>query len=339
MNRWKFLTVLLISVGAFMVPTVMPAFNAHAVQTTVIRYASLAPPGSTFMKILNAWGRSFKQATEGRAEIRYYFGGSQGDERDYVRKIRAGQMDAAGVTTVGLSTIVRPTLVLSSPGLIVEYDQLRAAREALDSRFEKMFQDAGFVLLAWGDGGKNRLFSERKIESPSDLKSMRPWAWKDDPVFSKYLSVIGANPVHVGLNEVYPGLQTQMIDVVSSSALAAVALQWYTRLKFVTKQNINIIVGGSIIGKKAFNKLNSKDQKTLLQTAHRASDLLEKLVQRDDDKSYQSLLKRGLTEVNLEPHMAEWNEVAEKTRNALVGRVYSKSLLKSVEKVVQKKKK
>jgi TRAP-type C4-dicarboxylate transport system substrate-binding protein len=296
----------------------------------VIRYASLAPPSSAFGKILKAWGRTFKKETEGRAELRFYTGGSQGDERDFIRKIRAGQIDAAGITTTGMGMVVRPILVLTAPGLIVEMEQLYHVRAALRGRFEEMFQQAGFELLTWGDGGKNRLFSAKPFARPSDLKSGRPWAWKDDPVFAGFLSVIGANPVRVGANEVYGGLQTRMIDTVPTSCIMAVAIQWYTKLNYMAKQNINILIGGSIVKQEVFNQLTPGDQKILLDTAERGARAMDKIVIRDDNRAYQTLLSRGLEEVDLSPHQAEWDAVAKKAREQLAGRVYSKSLLDQV---------
>ena len=318
-----------LAVAALFLPG-SPASNAAADGPIVIRYASLAPPSSAFGKILKAWGRTFKKETEGRAELRFYTGGSQGDERDFIRKIRAGQIDAAGITTTGLGMVVRPILVLTAPGLITEMEQLYHVRTALRSRFEEMFQDAGFELLTWGDGGKNRLFSAKPFAKPNDLKSMRPWAWKDDPVFAGYLGVIGANPVRVGANEVYGGLQTRMIDTVPSSCIMAVAIQWYTKLNYMAKQNLNILVGGSIVKHEVFAQLTPGDQKILLDTAERGARAMDKIVIRDDERAYQTLLSRGLTEVDLSPHKAEWDAVAKTAREQLAGRVYSQSLLDHV---------
>jgi TRAP-type C4-dicarboxylate transport system substrate-binding protein len=331
MKRWKSVFVLILASAALSLPGAVSSPRANAAETTIIRFASLAPSGSAFMKVMKAWDRTLKKETEGRVEIRFYSGGSQGDERDFIRKIRAGQMDAAGVSTVGLGMIVRPVLVLSTPGIITEYAQLERARDALTDRFEKLFDEAGFVLLAWGNAGKTRIFSSESFERPADLKALRPWAWKDDPIFDQYLKVIGANPVRVGVGEVYPGLQTRMIDTAPASAITAVALQWYTRLNYVTKQNISIIVGGSIIDKKVFNKISAEDQKLFIESAERAARALDKIVMRDDDSSYDTLVKRGLKEVDMTPHQAEWDAVAAKTREDLVNRVYSKSLLQAVE--------
>lgn len=336
MSNWKYSLVVAFAVAAFFLPG-GPISSAAANGPIVIRYASLAPPGSAFGKILKAWGRTFKTETQGRAELRFYTGGSQGDERDFIRKIRAGQIDAAGITTTGMGMVVRPILVLTAPGLITELPQLYYVRTQLRSRFEELFRESGFELLAWGDGGKNRLFSTEAFAKPADLKSLRPWAWKDDPVFAGYLAVIGANPVRVGANEVYGGLQTRMIDTVPSSAIMAVAIQWYTKLNFMAKQNLNIIIGGSIIKKEALDQLTPGDQKILLDTSERAARTSDKIVIRDDRKAYQTLLARGITEIDLTPYQAEWDAVAKEARERLAGRVYSKSLLAQVEKLASEK--
>jgi len=152
---------------------------ALAEEITTIRLATLLPPGSPYNDLLRAWNRSVKKGTGNKVQLRFYTGGSQGDERDFVK----------------------------------DYDQLARVRKALDGRFTKLFEASGFQLLAWADAGKVRIFSAHEFAAPSDLKSLRPWAWKDEPIFAHFLKVIGANPVRLGLNEVYAGLQTRMIEV------------------------------------------------------------------------------------------------------------------------------
>jgi TRAP-type C4-dicarboxylate transport system substrate-binding protein len=305
--------------------------HADADEKTVIRYATIAPGGSAFGKILKAWGRSLEKETEGRVEFRYYSGGSQGDERDFIRKMRAGQMDAAGVTTIGLGIVVRPVLVLSAPGVIETYEQLARVRQKMNDRFAKMFDDAGFVLLSWSDAGKGRIMSTTPILRPADLKSSRPWAWKDDPIFSEFLKVVGANAVRLGVPEVYGALQTRMVDVVPSSAIAAVALQWFTKLKYMSKDSFGIILGASVVKKEKFEQLSPGDQKVLMDTARRAAGALDRVVRRDDEKAYHVLLERGIELVDTGPYRAEWDEATDETLDRLTGRVFSKSLLAEVQ--------
>jgi TRAP-type C4-dicarboxylate transport system substrate-binding protein len=333
MSRVKQLFVVLLTAGAFLVPGAVSVPEVGAEAANVIRFASLAPPGSAFMKVMKAWNRSLKKATQNRVELRFYSGGSQGDERDFIRKVRAGQVDAAGVTTTGLGMVVRPVLVLSAPGLITEYEQLERARTELGPRFNEMFEAAGFKNMAWGEAGKNRIFSVEKFAKPEDLKALRPWAWKDDPIFAEFVRIVGANPVRMGVPEVYGGLQTRMIDVVPTSSIAAVAMQWYTRLNYVAKENFAIIVGGSLIKREKFDELSEPDQQALMDTSERAARALDSLARRDDDRAYESMIERGMVEVDTSAHKAEWDAVAAQTRKNLTGRVYSKSLLEAVEKV------
>ena len=305
--------------------------NAEASGKTIIRYATLAPSGSAFGKVLRAWSRTLTKETEGRVELRTYSGGSQGDERDVVRKIRAGQMDAAGLTTVGLSLVVRSVLVLSAPGVIEDYEELERVRKKMGARFDKMFEEAGFVLLAWADAGKGRLMSTRPILRPSDLRSSRPWAWKDDPIFTEFLKVVGANGVRLGVPEVYAALQTGMVDVAPNSAIGAVALQWHTKLKYMSSESFGIVLGASVVKKEKFDQLMPRDQQVLRDTAKRAAKALDAVVRRDDARAYEVLIERGIEVLDTGPYRAEWEKAGAETRDRLVGRVYSRSLLAEVQ--------
>jgi len=305
--------------------------SADAEGATELRIATLAPSGSSWMRIFNAWNSTLQKETDNTLKLRFYTGGSQGDERDFVRKMRAGQMDGAAVTTTGLGMVVRSILVLALPDVITEYDQLDRVRDELNSRFAEMFDKEGYKLLGWGDVGKTRIFSMHKFERPSDLKKLRPWAWKDDLIFSEFLRVVGANGVRLGVPEVYPALQTKMVDTVPASALAAVSLQWYTRLKYVTADNSGIIVGATIIRKDKFEALTEEQQKVLVDTGIRAHKALNKSIRRDDDKSYDTILKRGITAIDTSAAKPEWEKAAKQVRTNLTGRVYPKSLLDAVE--------
>jgi TRAP-type C4-dicarboxylate transport system substrate-binding protein len=220
--------------------------------------------------------------------------------------------------------------VLTVPGVFTEYEELDKVRDALSDRFEAMFEKEGYKVLAWGDVGKTRLFSTERIERPSQMKKVRPWAWKDDVIFTEFLKAVGANPVRLGMPEVYPGLQTRMIDTVPASALAALSMQWYTRLKYVSKRNSGIIVGATVIRKDKFEALSDEHKRVLLETSGRVEKALQKSIRRDDATAYDTMLARGMTAVDTIEHDEEWQEVSHQVRERLAGRVYPKSLLQAV---------
>jgi TRAP-type transport system periplasmic protein len=327
MNR-RFVPVLLLLVAALALPGTITTTKAEEGYT--LRIASLAPAGSSWMKILNAWNKTLQEQTDGKVKLRFYPGGSQGDERDFVRKMRVGQLDGGVVTMTGMSMLVPAMNVLTLPGFLDTYEELDRVRGKMAPQFEEMFDKEGFKLVGWGDAGKTRLFSVQPIKRPSEIKSMRPWVWKDDPIFVEFYQVIGASAVRLGVPEVYPALQTRMVDVVSSSALTAVALQWYTRVKYMTAHNSAIIAGGTMMRKDKFAELPPDLQAIFQSTADRAHELLNKTIRKDDEKAYGIVLKKGIEAVEAGDAKGEWDEADKKVRDNLTGRMFPKSLVEAV---------
>jgi TRAP-type C4-dicarboxylate transport system substrate-binding protein len=324
----RFVPLLLLLVAALALPGTTTSTKAEAGYT--LRIASLAPAGSSWMKILNAWNKTLIEKTDGKLKMRFYPGGSQGDERDFVRKMRVGQLDGGVVTMTGMSMLVPAMNVLTLPGLLDTYEELDRVRDKMAGEFEAMFGKEGMRLVGWGDAGKTRLFSVKPIKSPNQIKAMRPWVWKDDPIFVEFYQVIGASAVRLGVPEVYPALQTRMVDVISSSALTAVALQWYTRVNYMTAHNSAIIAGGTVMRKDKYDELSPELQEAFDSTAARAHELLNKTIRKDDEKAYQIVLKKGIEAVEAGDAKPEWDAADKKVRDNLTGRMFPKSLVEAV---------
>lgn len=329
MKRQTILMALL-ALGLTALPGSSPR-TVGAQETTQLRIATLAPRGSSWARVFDAWNNSLRQATQNRLSLRVYYGGSQGDERDVIRKIRIGQLDGAAVTSTGLSLVVRPVLVLQAPGVVENYQQLDRARAAMGDTFRAQFQENGMRLLGWGDVGEGRIFSNRPIARPSDLRSVRPWQWRDDSMFGEFLSVVGATGVRLGVPEVLPALSTGQVDTVIASATAASALQWHTRVTHVTQQANTILVGATILSQEKYASLAPDLQQALDQTSEQAHRALVQRIRRDDQRYYTVLTTRhGLTAVDTTPHRAEWQQAAEQTRNRLAGRLFPRELMEQV---------
>jgi TRAP-type C4-dicarboxylate transport system substrate-binding protein len=327
-RRIRFAPILILVLAAFALPGTSTTTKAE--ESYTLRLATLAPAGSSWMKVVNAWNKTLQEKTNGRLKVRTYPGGAQGDERDFVRKMRVGQLDGAVVTMTGMSMIVRAMIVLVLPGFLDTYEELDRVREKMAPEFEAMFEKEGFKLVGWGDAGKNRLFAAKPFRAPSDLKSLRPWVWKDELVFVELYDVIGANAVRLGVPEVYPALQTRMIDMVSSSALTAIALQWYTQVKHMTGWNSAIIAGGTVMRKDKYDGLPPDLQEIFQSTADRAHELINKTIRKDDEKAYQIVVKRGIQVVDAGDAKAQWDAAYKKVRDNFTGRLFSKSLLDAV---------
>jgi len=96
----------------------------------VIRLASLAPRGSSWDKVFRAWSNTLEKQTHDGVKFRLYQGGVAGDERDVIRKMKVGQLDAASLTVIGLGRIVRSVTLLQMP-IFDGYDELNRVRAAM----------------------------------------------------------------------------------------------------------------------------------------------------------------------------------------------------------------
>jgi TRAP-type C4-dicarboxylate transport system substrate-binding protein len=65
-------------------------------QEYLIKVATIAPDGSTWVKVLKEYDSQIRKESNGRMGFKIYAGGVAGDEIDVLKKIRIGQYHAAG---------------------------------------------------------------------------------------------------------------------------------------------------------------------------------------------------------------------------------------------------
>ena len=125
--------------------------------------------------------------------MQLYPSGIQGDEKDVIRKMRNnGQVDASVITDDRPRQIVREATVLSTPGIINNYEELERVQKAMNKEWEDLFDKSGFKLIAWGEAGQYRYFSKIPIKRPADIKSMRPWLWPESYVMKEIYKIVPA---------------------------------------------------------------------------------------------------------------------------------------------------
>jgi TRAP-type C4-dicarboxylate transport system substrate-binding protein len=295
--------------------------------TVVVRLGTLAPAGSSWDRAFKAWNNSLEKETGGTLKLQVYQGGSAGDERDVLRKMKIGQMDAGGFTSIGLALVARPIQILQMPGLIHDHEHLNKVRDALAPEFEAVFEKEGYKLLGWGDAGFARILSNRPILYPTDYKAVRPWVPADDAAMPVFMKLIGANPVAAGIPEVIAGLQTGMIDTVIGSAIAAVAMQWFRNVTYVSKEAAVPVVGATLLRGDFFKALSPEHQNALTSTAKRAHTALLSMIEAEDKRAYRTLIEKAklkeFSTLATKEQEKAWIEVNTALRKKLTGLLWS----------------
>ena len=309
-----------------------PVRAGHSVE---IKVATLAPRNSSFMREFQRLDKRLRQQTNGGVRFKLYASGVAGDEKDVIRKMRAGQLDAAMVTSDGLGLILPEVNVLRAPGVVTNYKQLEAVQKVMLPEFDAKFEKEGFKLVAWGEAGEYRLFSREPVSQPDDIKKMRPWLQPSSPIMKEIWRAVGATPVPLGMGEVYGAVQTRMVDLVESTAIAYVALQWHmTDLAYVTEETSGVLVGAWVMNKSLFDRLEPAWQKAMLDLAAQNNQATRIATRKADRAAYKRLIKRGLKVSKFTPAGSkQMEQIRQSVRKRMAGRVYTAALLKRTQEI------
>ncbi len=316
--------------------TFLTMVNLSFSQKYKIKFATLAPEGSTWLKVMEEYNREIQKLTNGEVKFKIYPGGIQGDEKDVLRKIRFGQLHSAGFTGVGLGEILPEVRILDSPLLFLNYDEVDYITGLLYDEFSRKFEEVGYVLIGWTEVGFVYVYANKPIRSLPDLKGTKMWMWEGDPIAEATFRALGVTPIPLSITDVLTSLQTNLIEAVYTSPLACVSLQWYTRVKYMMDVPLADAAGAVLISKKKFDKLPAEYQQILREKGRFYMKKLVDLSRKDNEESIQLMKNNGIQLVHVpEENLPQFIEAGKKARQQLVGKLYSQELLNKVERALE----
>lgn len=304
-------------------------------QEFAIKFATIAPEGTTWMNVMKEYDAAIRKESGGRLGFKIYAGGVQGDEKSVLRKIRVGQLHGGGFTGVGMGEIAPKVRILDSPFLARSEEEIDLLYREFGKEFEKAFEDGGYVLLGWAEVGFVHVFTSTPVRKSEDLKGIKMWTWEGDPIAETAFRTLGINPIPLSVIDVMTSLQTGLIDAFYTSPYAAIALQWYARVKYMVEVPLADAAGAVLISKKFYDQLPKDLQEILIRNGRIHISKLSKLSRKENADAIRELRKRGITMLAAtEKDLQEYVEVGSRSRRALVGRMYSEDFLNRVEKAI-----
>jgi len=296
-----------------------------------IRMATLAPSGSPWATFLERAAAEISRDTDGRITFKYYMGGQQGDERDFIRKIKLGQLDGAAVTSVGLAMIDPSILVLQLPMLFTSEEEVDYVANKMWPHFQKKFEAKGFRLAERGELGWIYFFSKSKVTSIAELRKQKLWTSGDDQFGSAIADKLKIHGVPLGIPEVDAALTSGRINACFSSPLGAIALQWYTKVKYMSSTPMVFGIGATVLSLEAVNKISAEDRKIIEGIAKRNQKKARAVIRKANADAHKTIVRKGITVVDVPQAMLdELTAVAAEVQSELIGKVYSKDELERV---------
>lgn len=283
------LTLVGLGVGPVIVPT-----SASAQQVAVWKLQSLLNPGYMGTDAEIWFAQEAERRTGGRVKITVYPGAALGFAGPRIlTAVGQGLLEAAQMWGAHVSGDLRIAEVIELPGLI-PYDiplRKKIVRMVLPHH-EKAMASFGVLPFASGQVEPRNIYSRKPIRSLADLKGVKLRA--QGVVETEFTKAIGATPVTLSWEEVYPAMQQGVIDAywVTHSAT------FNAKLFEVAKYCYEVGLGGAnwfiVVNKAALEKLPPDIQKTILELREPVAEKLWQRVDGDIREFKKRLQDRGM---------------------------------------------
>lgn len=265
-----------------------------------IKLATVAPDGSRWLQQMRSGAEEVATRTNGRVTMKFYPGGVMGNDAQVLRKIRIGQLQGGAFTAGGLAERYGALNLYGIPLLFRSLDEIDAVRSALDAQLAAGLDEAGFVTFGFIEGGFAKVLSNEPIRSIDDMRRRKVWVPEGDPISFMALEAVGLSPVVLPVTDVLTGLQTGLIEIAFASPVAALVLQWHTKVKYVTELPISYSMGIFAIDKRTFSALSAEDRDIVREVMGRYIVSLDREARDDNRRAGDVLAQSGIETVTVD---------------------------------------
>jgi TRAP-type C4-dicarboxylate transport system substrate-binding protein len=293
---------------------------------TIIKLGSLAPSGSPWDKGLRQIAAQWSALSGGAVTLKIYPGGIAGDEEDMIRKMRIGQISAAGMTGVGMCRIYSGVLAVQLPLIIQDDAELAYILDKMKPLFIQQIEKEGFTVLIWSKVGWVHFFSKKPVVTPADLKAMKQFVWAGDPASIQAWKEAGFQPVPLAVTDLMSSLQSGMVEAFTSTALSAASYQWYNITKNMCGMRWAPLLGGIVINTSVWKSIPADLQTHLLAEAQKIGDLMQQEIDKADADAVVAMQQHGLAVSVVSPEVvAQWKAATQSGFAKLAGVSFDKA--------------
>jgi len=315
--------------------TLLTSLNLHA----AVKVGVLAPEGTGWAKNIKKMAQEIKDATKGNVEFKIYYGGSQGDEQDVLRKIRIGQLQGGIFTGKTLGEINGDVRVIEIP-FTFNHNREKALKtlQAMEPYFDQKFAAKKFKSLATFEIGQVYFVTQKKVTDLAGIKNLKIWSWDGDPIVTNMFESMNLTGVPLALPDVLASLSTGIIDAAYAPPIGMIALQWNTKVKYMIDFPVSYSIGAFVITSDAWAKVSPADQKLTMEIAKKYEKEINLGNVKDNEDAISAMKAQKIEFVKFSDAEIK---VAQGYRNAMVkkltGKLFSPEALKKLETEVAKK--
>ncbi len=226
--------------------------------------------------------------------IKVYTGGAMGTGDTLFRKIKLRQLDG-GSFTASEAAQYCPDLHAPSMALMFDsYAEVDRVLPQLAPGLERQLAEAGYVVLAWVETGFSYLMSTQTISNADEIRQRSVWVPADDWIGPLEFKEFGINTKPMSISQATTGLMTGMVDTVAGPFIAAVGLQWFTKVRYVLDVPLLYSYSVILVAQDRWRQIAPADQKFIKEVFDSHFEILKERTRAENREARQVLLERGI---------------------------------------------
>jgi TRAP-type C4-dicarboxylate transport system substrate-binding protein len=322
---------MMIVIAGFLAVTL--AAECNAAVKWVWKTGTLAPKDIGYAReVQSILMPAIEKATNGEVVLKVYWGGVMGDDEQHLKKMRVGQLQAAGLAGQGTFLMAKSIAVLGLPFLFNNYDEVDYIKHHMMGRFDDIVEMEGFRLLAWLDQDFDQIYSSKlPVTKLSDFSKARFVTWFG-PLEGKFLERLGTRPVPLGVTEIPSSLRAGVADSMIAPSIWVVGTQLYSTFRYVNPMKSRYIPAFAVCTTEAWNKLPQVYQTKFTEGREKWAKAFCEKSRVDAEKSLTAMVQYGVRQVHSTPE--ELKQIRDRSLplwGELSGKLYPLDLLEEIK--------
>lgn len=263
-----------------LVPAIAAAMMAGSISSVsaadaIILKASDVHPMDypTVVAVVNL-GKKFEDATKGKYKLQMFPLMQLGGEKEALEQVQLGALAFTRVSIGPVGPIVDDVNVFNLPFVFRGPEHMRKVVDGdIGAEMLKKITDnpkANLIGLCFMDGGTRSVFNKvRPINTPADLKGLKI-RMMGNPIYVETMNALGGNGVPMGMDEVYNGIATGVVDGAENNEPTYVTHNLNTVAPYYSYTQHLIVPEILVFSKKIWGTLSADEQKLLTKFAREA---------------------------------------------------------------------
>jgi len=279
---------------------------ASAADTMILKASDVHPMDYPTVAAVVNLGKKLEAATNGKYKVQMFPLMQLGGEKEALEQVQVGALAMTRVSVGPVGPIVDDVNVFNLPFVFRSQDHMRKVIDGpIGAEILQKITDnskANLIGLCWMDSGTRSVFNKvRPIYTPADLKGLKI-RMMGNPIYVDTMNALGGSGVPMGMDEVYNGIATGVVDGAENNEPTYVTHNLDTVAPYYSYTEHLIVPEILVFSKKIWETLPASDQALIRKFAREA--------QFDERKLWDAKVQASIDQ--MKAHGVKVNQVKDK---------------------------